>query len=457
MAHLLTTFNPATGKEIASYPVHDPTKIELSLQLAVKTQREWLKTSMETRAELLKNIAQGLRKEKEYLARLATEEMGKPLNQSREEVEKCARTLDFYAENGAAFLADEDVPTDAVKSYVSYRPLGVVLAIMPWNFPYWQVFRALGPIIMAGNTMILKHASNVCGCALAIEKVVLAAKTPKGVLQTVLIPGSQVGALIDHPAIAAVTLTGSTEAGRRVAEAAGRNLKKSVLELGGSDAYVIMEDADLEPAADVLVKGRLVNSGQSCVAAKRFVVVKAVRKQFEKLVKDRIMAARTGDPMKQDNTVGPMARADLRQELHDQVTKSIEMGAKLICGCGIPAGDGYYYTPGVLSGVKKGMPAYNEELFGPVAVIIEARDTADAIRIANDSEFGLGSGVFTADRAVGEEIAKNELEAGSCFVNDFVHSDPRLPFGGVKKSGYGRELGVYGMREFVNIKTVYIK
>ena len=457
MAQLLTTYNPATGKEITSYPVHDATKIEAALQTAAQTQQEWRATTLSTRVAVLKNIAATLRKEKESLARLATEEMGKPIIQSREEVEKCARALEYYAEDGPAFLADEIVQTDATKSYISYRPLGVVLAVMPWNFPYWQVFRALGPIVMAGNTMILKHSSNVCGCALAIEKIMLQAKAPKGLFQTLLIAASRVEALIDHPLIAAVTLTGSTAAGRKVAEAAGRNLKKTVLELGGSDAYVILEDVDLAMAADVLVKGRLVNSGQSCVAAKRFVVVKPVKKEFEKLVKERILAAQLGDPMNEKNTVGPMARADLRQELHEQVQKSVEMGAKILCGCSIPAGDGNYYTPGVLTGVKKGMPAYNEELFGPVAVVIEAKDATDAVRIANDTEFGLGSGVFSANRKMAEQIARDELEAGACFVNEFVHSDPRLPFGGIKSSGYGRELGIWGMREFVNIKTVYVK
>lgn len=457
MSHLITTFNPATGREIASYPVHDSARVELALQNASNSYVEWRKTTLSARASLLKSIAGTLRKEKEYLARLATEEMGKPICQSREEIEKCARTLEYYAEHGAAFLADEIVETDALKSYVSYRSLGVVLAIMPWNFPYWQVFRALGPIFMAGNTLILKHSSNVCGCARAIEKVILQAKAPRGLLQTLLIPASQVGSLIDHPSIAAITLTGSAEAGRKVAEAAGRNLKKTVLELGGSDAYIILEDADLQLAADVLVKGRLVNSGQSCVAAKRFVVVKPVRKQFEKLVKERMISAQTGDPMDERNTVGPMARADLRDQLHRQVMQSMEMGAKALCGCTIPEGEGYYYTPGALTGVKKGMPAYQEELFGPVAVIIEAKDIADAVRIANDSEYGLGSGIFSANRKLAEQIARNELEAGNSFVNDFVHSDPRLPFGGIKSSGYGRELGVFGMREFVNIKTVYVK
>ena len=457
MSSLLTTINPATGREIASYPVYDEHKIARALALAQKTYAVWKEQTLADRALVLKNIAGALRRDKELLARLATEEMGKPIRQSREEVEKCARTLDFYADHGASFLADEMVATDASKSYVSYRPLGVILAVMPWNFPYWQVFRAFAPAVMAGNTMILKHASNVCACALAIEKVINDAKAPKGLLQSLLIPASAVNALIADPVIAAVTLTGSTEAGRKVAAAAGGQLKKAVLELGGSDAYMILADADLEHAADVLVRGRLVNSGQSCVAAKRFVVVKSVLKKFTKLVVEKMRAAKIGDPLDESVNVGPMARLDLRNELHNQVTISINRGAQLLCGGEIPVSEGYFYPPTVLANVTKGMPAYGDEMFGPVAVIIEARDERDALRIANDSIYGLGGGIFSADHAHAELIARNELEAGNCFVNEFVHSDPHLPFGGIRQSGYGRELGVWGIREFVNIKTVFVK
>ena len=457
MSNLLTTINPATGKEIASYPAFDDRKIERALVQAQSTYEDWRKTTFSKRALVLKKIAKELRKEKEYLAKLATTEMGKPLQQGRDEVEKCARTLDFYAEEGEKFLSDEYVITDAYKSYIAYKPLGVILAIMPWNFPYWQVFRAMAPAVMAGNVMILKHASNVCECALAIEKIIINSGAPKGLLQTLLIPAATVGKLIDNPVIAAVTLTGSTEAGRKVAEAAGRNLKKTVLELGGSDAYIMLEDADLELAADVCVKGRLVNSGQSCVAAKRFVTVKPVKKIFEKLVTERMKAAKYGDPMDETNNIGPMARHDLRDQLHEQVQKSIAMGAKLLCGGFIPEGKGAYYPPTVLTNVKKGMPAYDEELFGPVAVIIEAKNPQDAMLIANDSIYGLGGGIFSKNRDLAEMMARDEMEAGNCFVNDFVHSDPRLPFGGIKQSGYGRELSLYGIREFVNIKTVYIK
>jgi len=457
MANQLISINPATGKQIAVYNIHDDKKVESALKLSVKTFHEWRTLPYSKRAIVLKNIAKELRREKDNLVRLAVTEMGKPIQQGYYEVEKCASTLEFYAREGAKFLADQVVPTDARKSYVSFQPLGTILAVMPWNFPYWQVFRAMGPAVMAGNTMILKHASNVSGCALAIEKVIRNAGAPKGLFQTLLIPSGRVEGLIDDARIAAVTLTGSTAAGRKVAEAAGRNLKKCVLELGGSDAYVILDDADMDKAIEIAVRGRLVNSGQSCIAAKRFVVVKSMRKEFEKRFVAQMKAASYGDPMDEKSRIGPMARVDLRDELHEQVQASIKKGAKLLCGGFIPDGPGAFYPPSVLTNVKKGMTAYDEELFGPVGVIIEAKDTADAMRIANDTIYGLGGGIISKNRAAAEKLAAQELQAGSCFVNDFVHSDQRLPFGGTKQSGYGRELGSFGIHEFVNIKTVYIK
>ncbi len=457
MSQQITSINPATGKEIASYEIYDEKKVENSLKTARKIFEEWRQLPFSKRAVVLKNIAKEIRKEKHRLVKLAVLEMGKPIQQGYYEVEKCAATLEFYATNGAKFLANEIVKTDARKSYVSYQPMGVVLAIMPWNFPYWQVFRAFAPTVMAGNVMILKHASNVSGCALAIEKIILKGGAPKGLLQTLLIPSSRVEKLIDDPRIAAVTLTGSTAAGSKVAEAAGRNLKKQVLELGGSDAYVILEDADMDIAVEIAVRGRLVNSGQSCIAAKRFVVVKSVYKEFEKRFTEQMKKATWGDPMDEKSRIGPMARTDLRDQLHEQVLKSIEKGAKLLCGGFIPDGPGAYYPPTVLTKVKKGMPAYDDELFGPVAAIIEAKDEKDAMRIANDSIYGLGGGIISKNRARAEKLAAEELQAGSCFVNDFVHSDPHLPFGGTKQSGYGRELGSFGIHEFVNIKTVYVK
>jgi succinate-semialdehyde dehydrogenase/glutarate-semialdehyde dehydrogenase len=457
MPDRLTSIDPTTGKEIASYEIHDEKKVEQALKQSRKTFEEWRVLPFAKRAIVLKNIAKEIRKEKDRLVKLAVKEMGKPISQGYYEVEKCASTLEFYANNGAKFLADQVVKTDARKSYVSYQPLGVVLAIMPWNFPYWQVFRAMAPITMAGNVIILKHASNVSGCALAIEKLILKAGAPKGLLQTLLIPSSRVEKLIDDPRIAAVTLTGSTAAGSKVAEAAGRNLKKQVLELGGSDPYVILEDADLNIAVEIAVRGRLVNSGQSCIAAKRFVVVNPVYKEFVERYTEQMKKATYGDPIDEKSRIGPMARVDLRDQLHEQVLKSVEKGAKVMCGGFIPEGPGAFYPPTVLTRVKKGMPAYDDELFGPVAAIIEAKDEKDAMRIANDSIYGLGAGIISKNRARAEKLAAEELQAGSCFVNDFVHSDPHLPFGGTKQSGYGRELGSFGIHEFVNIKTVYVK
>lgn len=457
MPAMMKSINPATGTELATYKEDDGKKVDRTLKSSVKTFEQWRGFSFSKRGKVLKNIAKELRREKEALAQLATMEMGKPIKQSREEVEKCARTLEFYAKEGAKFLADEVVDTDARKSYVTFKPLGTVLAIMPWNFPYWQVFRAFAPAAMAGNVMVLKHASNICGCARAIESIIRKGGGVDGLLQTLLLPSSRIEALIAHPAIHAVTLTGSTAAGSKVAEAAGRNLKKQVLELGGSDAYIVLEDADMDVAIEIAVRGRLVNSGQSCVSAKRFVVVKAVIKEFERRYTDEMKKATFGDPMNEANRIGPMARHDLRDQLHEQVVISVKKGAKLLCGGTIPAIDGAYYPPTILTNVKKGMPAYDEELFGPVAAVIVAKDEQDAIRIANDSIYGLGGGIISKNRARAEKLAAEQLDAGSCFVNEFVHSDARLPFGGIKQSGYGRELGMFGIREFVNTKTVFIK
>ena len=457
MADKLVSVDPSNGKKIASYTVHNDKQVDAALQTAATAFEAWKRLSYEKRGKVLKNIAKQLRKEKEQLAVLCTREMGKPLQQGREEVEKCATTLEYYADNGASFLADEVVATEATKSYVTYRPLGAVLAIMPWNFPYWQVFRAFGPAAMAGNVMVLKHASNVSGCAVAIEELVLRAGAPAGLLQTLLVPSSRIEKIIEHKVIAAVTLTGSTAAGRKVAEAAGRNLKKQVLELGGSDAYVVMDDVDIDAASKICVDGRLKNSGQSCVAAKRFIVTKRIKARFEAAMAEKMDASVWGDPMDAKTIVGPMARHDLRDQLHEQVTKSIEMGAKLLCGGYIPKSKGAYYPTTVLTNVTKGMPAYDEELFGPVAAIIEAANERDALRIANDSEYGLGGAIIAKNVARAEKLAVEEMDAGNVFINDFVHSDARLPFGGIKNSGYGREIGRHGIHEFVNAKTIYIK
>jgi succinate-semialdehyde dehydrogenase/glutarate-semialdehyde dehydrogenase len=383
--------------------------------------------------------------------------MGKPLADARGEVEKCAWVCDYYAENAESFLAPELVETDASKSFVAYQPLGVVLAVMPWNFPFWQVFRFAAPALMAGNAGVLKHASNVPASALAIEEVFLKAGFPKNLFRTLLIGSKQVAAVIENPLVKAVTLTGSTPAGKAVASKAGEMLKKTVLELGGSDPYIILEDANLEEAVGTCVASRLINAGQSCIAAKRFIVVASLVTAFEELFVQKMNAQRIGDPLDPATTVGPQARHDLREELHGQVQKSIAHGARLLLGGSIPDDPGAYYPPTVLTDVKKGMPAYDEELFGPVAAIIPVKDEIEAIRVANDTIFGLGAAIFTEDIEKGEQIATLDLEAGSCFVNTNVRSDPRLPFGGINESGYGRELSYFGIREFVNIKTIFVK
>jgi succinate-semialdehyde dehydrogenase/glutarate-semialdehyde dehydrogenase len=384
------------------------------------------------------------------------EEMGKPVRDGRAEAEKCACVCEYFAEHAELFLADEPVETDASASFVAFRPLGVVLAVMPWNFPFWQVFRFAAPGLMAGNAGLLKHASNVPGCALAIEEVFREAGFPKGLFRALLVGSERVEELIEHPLVRAVTLTGSGPAGRAVAGAAGRNLKKTVLELGGSDPYVILADADLEAAVETCVKSRLINSGQSCIAAKRFVVVEPVREAFERGFVERMARAIIGDPMDEATDVGPQARTDLRDDLQRQVEETIALGARLLLGGQVPDREGAWYPPTVLTDVKPGSPGYEEELFGPVASIIPVADEAEAIQVANDTSFGLGAAVFTRDLERGRRIAAEELEAGACFVNGLVRSDPRLPFGGIKESGYGRELSAFGIREFVNVKSVWV-
>ncbi|MDI9319747.1 MAG: NAD-dependent succinate-semialdehyde dehydrogenase [Phycisphaerales bacterium] len=452
-----TSINPADGIIIGNYSAHDANQIEKSLQAAHKAYERWAQSSFKERSLLLLQIAQAIRNKLEVLAILATNEMGKPITQSRAELEKCARAMEFYAEQGAHFLANELIQTEAKKSFVTYQPLGVVLAIMPWNFPYWQVFRTMAPIIMSGNAMLLKHASNVSGCALAIEKIMKKAKAPRGLFQTLLMPSSSVADMIAAKEIAAVTFTGSTSVGRKVAAIAAQNLKKQVLELGGSDAYIVFEDANIDLAVNTCFEARFINTGQSCLAAKRFIVVKKVRKEFEQKMLKKVQQATFGNPRNESHTLGPMARIDLRDELHQQVLRSIEAGAVVACGGFIPEAEGAFYPPTLLTNVKKGMPAYEEELFGPVAVIIEAKNENDAIKIANDSEFGLGSAIFSKNKKRAELIAQQMIQAGSCFVNAAVHSDPRLPFGGIKHSGYGRELSSFALREFVNIKTIVVQ
>ncbi len=452
----IVAVNPATNEQIREYDEHSPEEVKAIIAAAHEAHENWRYTSFDERAELMHAAGHVLREKAGEFARLMTEEMGKPIEDGRAEAKKCAWVCDYYADNAEKFLERELVQTDARKSFVTFQPLGVVLAVMPWNFPFWQVFRFAAPNLMAGNVGVLKHASNVPGCALTIESIFRSAGFPDNVFRSLLIGSSQVNAVIENPLVRAVTLTGSTPAGRAVASKAGELIKKTVLELGGSDAYVILDDADLQRAVDTCVASRLINSGQSCIAAKRFIVTEKNREKFERLYVQRMRLAKMGDPMQEETDVGPQARPDLRDDLHRQVQESIEKGATLLLGGQVPDGPGAYYPPTVLTDVKKGMPAYDEELFGPVAAIIPVADEDEAIQVANDSIFGLGAAVFTRDVQRGEHIAATRLEAGCCFVNSFVKSDPRLPFGGIKESGYGRELAVYGIKEFVNIKTVYV-
>jgi succinate-semialdehyde dehydrogenase/glutarate-semialdehyde dehydrogenase len=427
------------------------------LLAADAAHQEWRRTAMEERARRLAQAGAILRKNAEQYAELMATEMGKPLVQGQAEIEKCAWACDYYAENGARFVSPDMVATDASKSFVAFEPLGVILAVMPWNFPFWQVFRFAAPALMAGNAAVLKHASNVFGCALAIEEIFRGAGFPKELFRSVLVGSKRVKKIIQHPAVEAVTITGSTPAGRAVATQAGASLKKAVLELGGSDPYVVLEDADLDLTVATCVNARLINTGQSCIAAKRFIVVRKVLESFTDRYVSLMRDKKFGRPLEPGIDLGPMARADLRDQLHDQVQRSVAKGATLLCGGVLAGGVGAFYPGTVLTDVKPGMPAYQEELFGPVASIIEAEDEKDAVRIANDTGFGLGAAVFTRDVARGERIAREELQAGACFVNASVKSDPRLPFGGIKESGYGRELSSFGIREFVNVKTVWVK
>jgi succinate-semialdehyde dehydrogenase / glutarate-semialdehyde dehydrogenase len=449
--------NPATGEIEGTWPEHKAEQIQERIVQTRRAHEFWRATDFSERGKLLHRAAGVLREKRASFARLMAKEMGKPVREGQAEVDKCAWVCEYYADNGERQLASRPVESDASKSQVVFRPLGVVLAIMPWNFPFWQVFRFAAPCLMAGNAALLKHASNVTGCALAIEKVFRKAGFPKHLFTALLAGSSRVGQVIDHKSVAAVTLTGSTAAGKAVAERAGRALKKTVLELGGSDPYLILEDADLESAVEACVTARLLNAGQSCIAAKRFLVVQSVREEFERRLVDAMKKRKHGDPLDETCDLGPLARLDLRDELHHQVQMSIEGGAHLLLGGEIPEGPGAYYPPTVLTEVPRRTPAWEEELFGPVAAIIPVRDEDRAVEIANQSVFGLGAAVFTRDTERGERIATEKLEAGSCFVNDFVRSDPRLPFGGIKQSGYGRELSEFGIREFVNVKTVWVK
>lgn len=450
------SINPATDQRVAEYAETTPREADEIVGAAHETYGAWRALPFRDRATCLRGAAALLRTSSEDHAALVTREMGKPIREARAEIEKCARVCEYYADSAERFLAAEPVTTEASKSYVAFEPLGVILAIMPWNFPYWQVFRFAAPALMAGNTVLLKHAPNVMGCAQAIETLMADASFPADVVRSIRIDVAEVHRLIGDPRVQAVTLTGSVRAGRAVAERAGGMLKKTVLELGGSDPYVILEDADVASAVEACAAGRLLNSGQSCIAAKRLIVVDPLRDSFEQRLKARFEAVVGGDPMRETTEIGPLARRDLRASLQRQVSESIAAGARCLLGGEIPEGPGAFYPPTVLTDVRPGMPAFDDELFGPVAAIVPARDEEEAIRLANQSSFGLGGAVFSGDRGRGERIARREIESGTVFVNDFVRSDPRLPFGGVKDSGYGRELGSFGIREFVNVKTIVV-
>jgi acyl-CoA reductase-like NAD-dependent aldehyde dehydrogenase len=444
--------NPATGETFARYELHTPAEVDAALDHAARAQRDWRWSSTDTRSALLKRLAAGLRRERDTLAALITAEMGKPIGEARAEVEKCALNCDFYADNAATMLADAPV-AGVPDVIVAHEPLGVVLAIMPWNYPLWQVVRFLAPALAAGNGAILKHAANVPGCALALERLVVEAGAPTGLFASLRVEPDTVAALIADPRIAAVTLTGSTEVGAIVAGQAGAALKKQVLELGGSDPFVVLADADVEHAARMAVTARFTNAGQSCVNAKRFIVAAAVADRFVEAFAEGTRALVMGDPTDPATTLGPLARANLRSAIDDQVRRSVAAGARIVTGSGLPNGPGFFYPATLLDHVVPGMAAFDEETFGPAAAIIRARDDDEAIALANRTAFGLGASIWTADTDRGLAVARR-IDAGAVFVNAMVASDPRVPFGGIKRSGYGRELGELGLKEFTNAKTI---
>ena len=452
---MLKSIDPATGRVLATFPEADEAAIDTALGRAWSSRHGWRDAGIGTRAALMRSVAGVLRADKSRYAALLTSEMGKPIVEAEAEVEKCAWTANWFAENAERLLADEAVESTATESYVRFQPLGVILAVMPWNFPFWQAFRAGLPALAAGNVMVLKHSSNVPQSALAIEEVFREAGVPEGVFQALLIGSGAVERIIGDHRVAGVTLTGSEKAGRLVAETAGRNLKKSVLELGGSDPFVVLADADVGTAAAVACRARNQNNGQSCIAAKRFIVEEAVADDFEQRFIAAVAALKVGNPMDRANQVGPLAREDLVEDLERQVDESVRLGARAVIGGSRIKGDGYYFEPTVLTNVRPGMPAFHEETFGPVAAVIRVQDAEDALRVANDTDFGLGSNIWTSDVERGKKLAER-VEAGLVFINGMVASDARLPFGGVKRSGYGRELSEYGIKEFTNIQTVWI-
>ena len=453
--HLLT-INPATEEPIKEYPVMSSGDVESAILSTDKAQQKWATYSYERRAEALQNAAEILRNRKEEWAELMAREMGKPVTAGEAEAEKCAWVCDYYADNGGGFLADDPVEMEAEKSYVTYQPLGVLLAVMPWNYPFWQVFRFGAGALMAGNGFLIKHAPNTTGCGLALESIFKEAGFPEDLVRTLVVNVSQVEGVIHDERIKAVTVTGSTRAGKAVAAQAGSALKKCVLELGGSDPFLVMEDANLEKAIKVAAKARMLNSGQSCIAAKRFLVADGLYDDFVEGLVDHFRTLTMGDPLKRETDVGPQARHDLRKNLHRQVAESIARGAKDVMGATIPDQPGYYYPPTILTDVEEGMPVFDEEVFGPVASVIRFKDEEEAITLANNTEYGLGAAVFSEDLERAEKLGREHLNCGCSFINDFVKSDPRMPFGGIKASGYGCELGKIGIKEFTNPKSVAV-
>ena len=451
----IVTINPATGAEIERFPYMTQAEIDERLDTARSGFQAWRKRSFAERSRLLEQVAIKLRAERNRLAEIAVREMGKPVVQARAEVEKCAWACDYFAQHGAAYLADRETESNATRSLIAFRPLGVIFAIMPWNFPYWQVFRAAAPALMAGNSMVLKHADGTTRCALEIERIFTESGSPEGLFQTLLINHDDADARIADERIAGVTLTGSERAGVAVASAAGNALKKCVLELGGSDPFVVFAGADLDAAVEYAVKARFQNNGQSCIAAKRFIIEDALYDRFVRRFAEAAAAQIVGDPMNEATHIGPLARADLRDTLAQQVTQSVVDGARIVTGGHAREGAGYFFDPTVVADVEVTAPMFEQETFGPAAAVVRARDEEHALELANRSNFGLGANLWTRDTERALRISE-DVEAGMVYINGMVASDPRLPFGGVKRSGYGRELSSFGIHEFVNVQTVWL-
>ncbi len=452
---MLESINPYNLEALKKYPEMNSDTVDTAIQETHSAFESWRKTTFSERAKLFKNLGDVLRKNADDYAFVMSQEMGKLLTESKAEILKCATNCDYYAEKAEIFLQDKIVSADIPKSYITFQPIGVVLAIMPWNFPFWQVLRFACPTLMAGNTTVLKHASNVTGCSQALEEAFLEAGFPKNVFKSLFIKSKDVARIIENKHIKAVTLTGSTSAGQSVAEKAGRHLKKCVLELGGSDPYIILPESDIQKAVGICFQTRMLNAGQSCIAGKRFIIHESLYDSFKIEFKNKMKSVDQGDPMFPDTTLAPLATVELRDKLHAQVLAAVKHGATVALGGDYPLGRGAFYNPTLLENISEDNPAYNDEFFGPVALLFKYKNIEDALQIANGTDFGLGSGII-GNAAVAEELARNEMQAGNCFVNSFVKSTPELPFGGIKQSGYGRELSHFGIYEFVNIKTISI-